>query len=703
MRWSRRQVLWAGAAVGGGLIVASYLPELRGGRPAGPSAPPIGADGWLELGPDGSVRLYSNATEMGQGAWTALAQIVAEELEVDWACMRVEMAPVTATFSTDGSYVTQGSKTLRRLFEPMRNAAAAARTMLIAAAAARWQAPESECRAEGGAVRHDASGRTAPYGELAAMAATQGVPGAPSLKPRKLWRFIGQSAARIEGRSKVDGSAVYGIDCRTPDLAVAAIAQCPTPGGRLQRFDREAALRSAGVLQIVEADPSTLAVVARDFFSAERGLRTARPQWSGGEPTDSSRLLADLEAASRADGATILLAIPSEHEAARALESGASRVDGVYVAPFLLHAQPEPINATARVDASAAELWVSTQAQLRVRSDVAEALGLDVSSVTVHPTLVGGGFGRRLETDYAVAAARIARAVGRPVKAVWPRDEDSLQARLRPAAATRLTAALGADGRILALRSQTSCVDEDARVNGLREIPYAADARTVAYKWRTAAVRTGQWRSVDLSQNVFALESFVDECALAARADPLAYRRRLLAADPRSVRVLDELASQSSWRQARADGRFLGTAFLAAFGSRIAVAMEIAASSPEPPRVLHVDAVVDCGLAVNPRNVIAQIEGGLLFGLSAALGEQATIEGGAIRERNFDRYAVLRMAQCPSVNVKLLAGDDPSIGGVGELGVPVAAPALCNAVFAAQGIRVRRLPVLAALKDPDRA
>jgi isoquinoline 1-oxidoreductase beta subunit len=404
-------------------------------------------------------------------------------------------------------------------------------------------------------------------------------------------------------------------------------------------------------------------------------------------------VLATLEAACRSDAGEALMATPSEREASAALERATRRLEATYVAPFLMHAQIEPMNAPARADAARAELWLPTQAQSRMRADVAQALGIDPAAVTIHPTLVGGGFGRRLETDYGVTAALIARKLGRPVKVIWSREQDSLQARLRPAAATRFIGAFDREGRLTYLGSQTACVDREPRVRGLRDIPYAVPFRVVRYSAGEPFGRCGQWRSVDLSQNTFFLESFIDECAAASASDPLDFRRMLLAHDPRSSRVLDTLERLCDWRNARRDGRHLGMAFLQGFDSISAQAVQVEVTPKGGVRVRRVFVVVDCGTAVNPRNVAAQVEGGVLFGLSAALAEEVTIVGGEIQQHNFDAYRLLSMSQSAQVTVEILESPDAPIGGVGELGVPPVAPALANALYAATGNRVRRLPL----------
>jgi isoquinoline 1-oxidoreductase subunit beta len=676
---SRRQVLIAGAAVGGGLLVG-FGPEFKDLESRLAHAPALGDPGWIQIGADGSIRLLCSRTEMGQGVWSALAQIVNEELEADPEKIRVEAAPTWRAYDGPVGFTTGGSTSVRRMFTPMRSIGAAARMMLIEAAASGWHVDAKDCRASRGFIMHPASGRRASYGELAPAAAKLRPPSDPPLKPRAAWSSIGHPLKRLGALSKLNGTAVYGLDVRLPGMLIAAVAQAPWPGTRLESLDEQAALRQPGVVRVVELG-DTVGVLAKNYWSAWRGLQRAAVKWRApNHAPDTEELRAELHR----------LVAGSGHEPTA---PNSSVIRATYEVPLLMHAQLEPLNATARVHRLGAEIWAPTQAPSVMRSEVARALLLLPPAVTVYATRVGGGFGRRLFTDEGVAAARIAREAGVAVKAIWPREEDSVQDHFRPMAVARLESRLDATGAPPNLSVRIASLGDEPRTAGLDPTPYRLEGRA-EYFGVSPPIRVGFWRSVDASQNVFFRESFLDECAHAASADPLEYRLRLLGRErPRGQRVLNALAETCGWKRPRMANRSLGIAYHEGFGSISAQAVEISVNPSGAVHIERIVVVVDCGTAVNPASIRSQLEGGTLFALSAALREEVIFERGRQMQRNFDTYSVLRLANAPAVEVRVLETPGAPIGGMGEVGVPPLAPALANALFAATGVRVRRLPL----------
>ena len=680
---NRRQLLWGGLAIGGGLVVGFATPAARQIFSRLAIATPLGDPGWIRVAPDESITLYTSLTEMGQGVWTCIAQVVGDELDADWSRIKIEMAPAWRAYAAPVGFWTGASSSAQRLFEPMRAVGAGARSMLIDAAAERWSVSASQCRAASGVVHHPATGRSASFGQLASDAAKRTAPTAPQLKPRSEWRFIGRPMPRIEAAAKIDGSADYGIDFRLPGMQVAVVSQSPSPRAKLLSVNRVAALAQAGVSHVIELD-DTIAVVASTFWQASQGLQKANVRWTAGV-TDTSTLAATLRqlvSSSATDSPT------TDTEGSRHI------IESIYEAPLLMHAQLEPLNATAQVDRFSTQLWVPTQAQTDMRNAVATALGQWTHAVTVTTGLVGGGFGRRLDVDDGVTAARIAQQLrGTAVKVIWTREQDSRQARFRPMSAARLRARLDDQGTIRALDGHVASIGKGERTGGLAKTLYEFGSVTIRYSATDADVRTGFWRSVNQSQNLFFRESFIDECAQAAGVEPLAYRRHLLRANDRAIRVLDALDALVKRTQSVSARPHLGYAFGDGFGSIAAQAVEVSVADDGTWRPTRISAVIDCGIAINPAQIRAQIEGGILFGLSAALWEQATIVGGELQQTNFDRYRVLRQNEAPEVVVEILESPGAPIGGIGEAGVPLVAPALANALVSAGGERLRSLPI----------
>ena len=714
------------AALGAGGAVLFYRASARTASTGRERGQAISLNGWIRISPDGSVGVLSRATELGQGALTSLALIVAEELRLDSSAVAVEMAPVTEEFMDHGNtlgygvgaayYATWGSLSSRDMDTGMRKIAATARVLLQRAAARQWQAKEADCIVQGGTVRH-ADGRSASYGQLAPTAATLPVPQDVEPTPRAEWRRLGQPTARSDIPAKVDGSAVYGVDVRLPDLLVATIAQCPMFGGRLDSVDTGGVEHMPGVVKVVKLDDA-VAVVGTGYWPAKRGLERLRPSWRAGErhAGDSSEQSERLRQGAHAASHLYLPNGITREQVSAAHEAGLARaslhLEALYEVPFLAHAPMEPMNATAKVSAHGAELWVPTQYQSMVRDVTAEILHVPKDRVIVHTTAVGGGFGRRTEVDYAIQAVLIARDVQRPVKLIWSREEDMSRGFFRPAAAMLLKGALDAKGDPAAFSFAAACPSimdysierrngapraeiEEAGLATARDWPYAVPAQKIALASVDLGVPVTWMRSVGSAASVFALESFIDEMAAAAQKDPVAYRRHLLSDRPRELAVVERAASLAGWDRSPAAGRHRGFALSCTNGSVVAQVIEIEVLAERALRLHSVHCVVDCGAAMNPSTVIAQMEGGIIFGLTGALFGDISLKGGAVEQKNFDRYPLLTLAQTPVIHVSILDSDAP-IGGVGEESVPPVAPALANALFAATGERLRRLPLARA-------
>jgi len=683
----------------------------------GTHAKPVSAvlNGWIRVAPDGTVTLLSNCSEIGQGTGTALAQILANELDVDWLSVAIEMAPVTPAFinAEFGEYATYGSGGVAGQFAVLRHAAAQARAVLIGAAATRWKVTAEGCDTDAGTVVHAVSGRRLPYADLAQAAAQLPLPKEVALMPRERWRHIGRDASRFDIPAKVDGSAVYGIDVRQPGMLTATLLQSPSFGGRLAYVDPAPALRVRGVRHVVELDDA-VAVVADSYWSAKKGLAALQPTWdlSQASKHNSVDYAAALESGVHAGG-TIFAGRDSSAEKemaafTEAMRSAQKNMEQLYTVPFLSHATMEPMNATARVSRDGAELWIPTQTQQATRDIVAKELGLPADAVTIHSTLCGGGFGRRGELDFPLQAVRIAKRTGATVKMVWSREEDMRHDFYRPAAAVKLRAGIGADGLPVAVRFDSACESlfvysgggaskasaKPADPTAVGQLPrhYKIPSLLPVVNTIDIGVPVGYWRSVAASQNCFAFECFIDELAEAATSDPLSYRRSLLAPESRERRVLDEAIARSGWNDRAPAGRFRGLALVHANGSAVVHVVELSLADEYKVKLHRITTVVDCGVAVNPRNIRAQMEGGIVFGLSAAFYGEITIKDGAVEQSNFNDYRLIQLAQMPKIDVIILeSGDKP--GGVGEEAVGPVAPAVANALFAATGRRIRQLPL----------
>jgi isoquinoline 1-oxidoreductase beta subunit len=701
----RRQFLKLSLWAGTGLLVTVPL-----GSKA--SAPPTSAsnrlNAYVRIGADGVVTLVMPKVEMGQGTFTALPMLVAEELEVGLDQIRTEHAPpLPAVYGIAGDQSTGGSTSVRDCWLPLRRAGATARTALVHAAAETWKVPAADCHAEHGEVIHAASGRRLGYGVLAARAAHLPAPKKVALKDPKDFRLIGRSTLRLDAPGKTDGSTVFGIDVRVPGMRYAALALSPVMGGRVGSMDVAAAKRVPGVRQVVE-DQEIVAVVADHTYAARKGLEALGVRWNAGAngAVQQARLVADLDAAVKRPGA------PARRvgDAAGAMKTARHVVEATYHQPFLAHATMEPMNCTVHWQKDRCEIWVGTQAPDRAVTKLAD-LGLKPEQITIHNHLIGGGFGRRLEVDGIVIAARVARHVTGPVQVIWSREEDVQHDTYRPYYVDHLQAGLDEHGNPIAWQhtiagaSATAFwygaplkngVDDDA-VESSSDPAYALTNLAVRYVQQDPQGLTiSWWRGVGPTRSVFVVESFIDELAAAAGKDPVAYRRPLLK-DARLRGVLDLVAAKSGWGSPLPKGRGRGISIQSAFGSYLAQVAEVEVLPDGSIRVARVVCALDCGLTVNPATVHAQLEGGVIFGVGAALTGEITVKDGRVEQSNFHDYTVLRMSDAPRVETHLVASTE-SPGGVGETGTACIAAAVCNAVFAATGRRIRTLPLQKALQ-----
>lgn len=723
MTWSRRDFIVAGVAGSGGLLLSCRLGPMEEAAAPGTWEP----NAWIRIGRDGTVTLVMSQVEMGQGTYTALPMLLAEELGVMLDQVTLEAAPPdNARYANPvlGFQATGGSTSVRAFWTPLRRAGATARTMLVSAAAKDWKVEAASCRAERGMVYHDPSGRMLSYGQLAEKAAALPVPRDVPLKEPGKWTLIGTPAPRLDSSAKVNGTAKFGIDTVVPGLQFAAVATCPAFGGTLMDVDEGKALAVKGVFKVVRLDDA-VAVVAASTWAAMRGLAALDIQWNNGPnaTVTNEDVVRQLDRESASPGKVAR----KDGDVAAAMAGAARKIEATYEAPFLAHATMEPINCTVHVRPDACDVWVGTQVAARAQATAARVTGLSPHQVTVHNQLIGGGFGRRLEVDYVTRAVQVARHVDAPVKVTWSREEDIQHDMYRPYYFDRIAAGLDATGRPVAwshriagssiitrwaeksLRAVRAAgfanlvtairgVDLDA-VDGAINTPYQFPSMLVEYvRVEPPGIPTAFWRGVGPTHNVFVVESFVDELAAAAGQDPVAYRRKLLGNSPRALAVLDLAAARAEWGQAMPAGFGRGISLQHVFGTYMAQVAEVEVRGAEV-RVTRVVAAVDCGIQVNPDIITAQIQSGIIFGAGAALHGEITLKDGRVQQSNFHNYRVLRMNEAPVIEVHLVASSEPP-GGMGEPGTSAVMPAIANAVFAATGKRVRKLPIVTALAAP---
>lgn len=696
-RVDRRRFLVMSATAAGGVLALGLAPSWGTAATLAVRRRPAP---WLTLEADSRAHLTVPFTELGQGALLGITQLVAEELDLPLASITTRTAPMEARFLIKDDFYTGGSGSIQPLFEDWRLLGATARALLIEAAARRFGCKAADCRTEAGVVLHPNGQDRLAYGALAAEARSGAPEGTVALKARADWRLIGTSPARSHLPTLVDGSATYGIDTRTPGQWVATLAHAPQFGARLASVDPAPALKLPGVHAVVPLE-AAVAVAADTFWQASRALAALKPVWDvpAGAPTESAELMKRMETALEAPGARLLPAdrkapaLKYRERVLAALKSAPKRYSASYSGPLLSHATLEPQNTLAIVADGRCELYSPTQNQTAVQREVALALKLPPEKVSVHTTLIGGGYGRRLKADYAVKAALVAKAVGRPVQLLWSRGEDLQHDFYRPAAVARLTAALDERGYPTAVRAQTAATD-DTIAGSMHGGWYGLGPVILEASEVKAGLPIGAWRSVDASLACFFVESFIDELAHEARIDPLDFRLALASAQPRTRRVLEAAAERAGW--AKRGERALGLAAFAGWGTYVAQVAEVERGPGGRPRVSRITCAFDCGTAVNPRLVQAQVEGGIAMGLSAALKERITIAGGRVAESNFDGYGLLRMNECPAIEVILLESEADPPGGAGEPPVPAVAPAVANALYRLTGKRERHLPLLPA-------
>jgi len=704
---SRRRFLSASAAAGGGLLLSLTLPFARGQVTATTGPGDFEPNAFIRIGRDGQIVLTMPYVEMGQGTYTSIPMLIAEEMEVDLSQVRLEHAPPDEKLYVNpllGVQATGNSNAIRGAWQPLRRAGATARTMLIAAAAKQWNVDATSCRAQNGVVHHEASRRSAKYGDLSAEAATMPVPETVALKAPSDFKLIGTPAKRLDIAAKIDGSAAFGIDARPPGVKIATLAQSPVFGGRLKSVDDSAAKDIKGVRQIVRLDDA-VAVVADHMWAAKQGLAALKIEWDDGPHAKLTveDIAQELAVATRSPGPV------AQHigDADQALASAVTKIEATYEVPFLAHATMEPMNCTAHVRSDGCEVWVGSQVIGRAQAAAAKVAGMPLDKVIVHNHLIGGGFGRRLEVDGVTRAVQIAKQVDGPVKVVWTREEDIQHDMYRPYWLDRISGGLDADGMPVAWKRRfagssivarwlppgfKNGIDDDS-VEGAINLVYDLPNLHVEYlRVEPPGIPTAFWRSVGPSHNVFVTESFMDELATAAKRDPVEYRRALLDKSPRAKGVLDLAAQKSGWGLRLPDRVGRGVAVQFAFGSYMAHVAEVEVARDGVVRVRRVVCAVDCGTAVNPDTIESQVQSAIMFGVTAGLYGAITLKDGRVEQSNFHDYRVLRMNEAPTVEVHIVASTEPP-GGMGEAGTSCVVPAVANAVFAATGKRVRKLPI----------
>ena len=677
---TRRGFLKTAAGAAGGLLLGVRLP-------AETVAAPLRLNAWVHIAPDDLVTLFIHKAEMGQGTVTSLSMLLAEELECDWNKIRTQFPGIDSAYGNYQGVV--GSASVRTSWEPLRRAGATAREMLIEAAAKNWGVDRSQCRAANGAVV--SGGRRLSYGALADAAAKLPVPSNVVLKKPDEFAVIGKPRKRLDTPDKTNGRATFGIDVRLPGMLHAVVARCPVFGGKVARFSEATAKTVPGVKSVVQIS-SGIAVVADNTWSAAEGRRVLDVQWDNGPRSGVNS--AGISAAFAEH-----LGKPGEvqarnGDAAAALGSAAKKVEATYEVPYLAHAPMEPLNCTADVRPGHCEVWASTQGQTAALNEAVRITGLKPDQVVVHTLYMGGGFGRRARADYIGEAVEVSKAIGAPVQLTWTREDDMQQDWYRPASSTHFTAALDGDGWPAVLTGRVACPyfgGPRTAVEGIANMPYAFPHFMVDSHNVDLGIPVSYWRSVGYSQNVFFTESFIEEMALAVGKDPLDLRRRLLAKMPRMVAALDLAAGKAGWGKPLPAGHGRGIGLSNNVGSFTAQVAEVSVAQGKL-RVHRVVCAVDCGQAINPAGVEQQIQSGIVFGLSAALKGAITIDQGRVQQGNFHQYDVLRIDEMPVVEVHLVPSHEAP-GGMGEAATPGIAAAVANAVFAATGKRIRRLPI----------
>ncbi len=704
--FSRRTFLVTSAAAGGGLLLGVYLPRSIGAKAQvadGIFAP----NAFLRIRPDDSITLIMPQVEMGQGTYTSMSMLIAEELEVDLVKVILEAAPPSDKLYANpllGFQVTGGSTSVPGFWEPLRRAGATARVMLIQAAAVQWSVDPASCRAEKGEVVSP-TGQRLNYGALVDAAAKLPVPDKFALKDPKDFTLIGTPAKRLDTPEKVNGKAKFGIDAMIPGMKFATVAACPVFGGKLKSVNDSKAIAIKGVHQVVRID-NAVAVVGDHMWAAMQGLAALDIEWDEGPNANVSTesIVEQMARASQHDG----VVARSDGDVAKSMPTAAKRIDAVYEMPFLAHAAMEPMNCTVHVTKDSCDIWVGIQVVSRAQATAAEVTGLPPERIQVHNHLIGGGFGRRLDVDGITQAVAIAKQVDGPVKIVWSRKEDIQHDVYRPYYYDRFTAGFDAQDRLVAYHHRVTGssilarwappafvngLDEDAINGAAKEMPYAIPNILVDYvRDEPPGLTTGWWRGVGPTHNVFVVESFIDELAVETKKDPVEFRRSLLGKQPRVLGVLNLVAEKAGWGTSLPDSVGRGVSVQFAMGTYLSQVAEVEVSKEGEVKVRRVVCAVDCGQIVNPDTIVAQIEGGIIFGISAALWGEITLRGGRVEQHNFNDYRVLRINETPLIEVHLVKNTEAP-GGIGEPGTIGIAPAMANAIFAVTGKRVRKLPI----------
>jgi isoquinoline 1-oxidoreductase subunit beta len=706
---SRRNFLKTGTIVGGGLVLGLSLPLQGGsGKVLAASGRTVTLNAFVRVNTDGTITMVVNKSEMGEGVYTSLPMLVAEELECDWKKIRVEPAPVEPIYNHTafGTQLTGGSTSVPSEWERMRKVGAAAREMLIAAAAQEWEVDRASCRAENSTVIHS-SGKKLTYGQLAEKAAKMTVPENIALKDPSAFKIIGKPTPRLDTPEKVTGKALFGIDAKAPEGLTALVARPPVFGGKAKSFNPAKAMVVPGVKEIVQV-PTGVAVVASDFWSAKKGRDALEVVWDEGPLANLTTpgLREEYAALAKKTGAQAR----KDGDPEKALNGAAKRIEAEYEVPYLAHATMEPLNCFVDLRADSCEIWTGTQAQTWERDITATITGLKPEQVQVHTMFLGGGFGRRANphSDFVSEAVHVAKAIKKPVRVIWTREDDTTGGYYRPMWYDRMSAGLDAEGNLIAWqhtivgqsimagtpfeKAMTKDGVDEASVEGAANSPYEIPNFFVSLHSPRTGVPVQWWRSVGHSHTGFVVESFIDEAAFAAGKDPYEFRRGLLAKHPRHRGVLELAARMAGWGTSGAPGRARGIAMHESFGSFVAQVAEVSVDTDGEIHVHKVVCAVDCGQVVNPSTIEAQMESAIVFGLSAVLYGAITFKNGRVEQANFDTYPVLRIGEMPLVEVHIVSSKEAP-GGIGEPGTPPIAAAVTNAVFAATGKRIRRLPI----------
>lgn len=721
-QFSRRHFIVAGATAAGGLAVGIGLgPQVAEAFTvaAKPWAQPVDREGyspndidaWIAIEPDDSILIRYTRSEMGQGSMTALPMMVAEELQCDWSKVRVEYGSANRSYREHNIYgdmSSVGSHSVRDSHTKMQQVGASARERLITAAAALWGVPASECKAANSVVLHPASNRSIGYGAVASAAAQIKLDTEPAIKTPEQYTFIGKPQPRVDVPLKVNGAAQYSIDTRLPDMVYAAIAQCPVPGGTLAGVDDTPLKNAPGIVQVVRLKDAVAVVATDTFWRAKQALAKLHPEWDVGAAgsTDSAQFAKEYRDAALTGAAPVARNDGNVDTAIAA--AGDKALSAVYEVPYLAHAPMEPMNATVHLQPDRLDVWVGTQSADRTLTAAAATAGMKPEQVYIHNTFIGGGFGRKSRNDEMVQAIQIAKAVNRPVKLIWTREDDVRHDRYRPQAAIAFKGAVGADGMPTALYIRTAVGSilrsmgmnkvenglEPMAIEGLANHPYKIANSKVECALKNTHIPVCFWRSVGASQNAFAIESFIDELAHAGGQDPYQFRRTLLAGKSDWLGVLDMVAEKGDWGKPIQSGRARGIAIHECYGTIVGEVAEISMTPQGRLKVEKITLAADSGHVVNPLGFAEQMEGGCIFALTAALYGKVTVKNGVPEQGNFDTYPMVRLAQAPKIDVHLALSGGKKWGGAGEPGGAPTAAAVCNAIFALTGKRIRSLPLM---------